>query len=53
MHMSEKQSEARKKWWANVDKATRSQHARHAAIIRHKNMSMEEKAKLFKRIEKD
>lgn len=51
--MSEKQSEARKRWWASVDKETRSQHARHAAIIRHKKMSQEEKSKLFKRIEKD
>jgi len=48
--MSEKQSEARRKFWASVPKEQRSLHARHAVLARHSKMTKEEKTALAKKL---
>jgi hypothetical protein len=57
--MSNKRSEARKSYWASRTQEERTNHARHAALVRHANMSSEDKLLLInslkngKRIKKD
>lgn len=50
--MSEKQSEARRKYWASRTQEERSAHARHAITIRHSRMSEEEKKLLVQKLNK-
>lgn len=47
--MSEKQSLARREYWASRTPEERSAHARHAVKARHAKMSAEEKLLLFKK----
>lgn len=50
IHMSEKQSEARRLYWASVPKEQRSLHARNAVLARHNRMTKEEKTALAKKL---
>lgn len=49
-NMSEKQSEARRLYWASVPKEQRSLHARNAVLARHSRMTKEEKVELAKKL---
>ena len=48
--MSEKQSAARKTYWASIPKEQRSIHARNAVLVRHNKMTPEEKKELSKKL---
>lgn len=48
--MSEKQSEARRLYWASVPQEQRSLHARNAVLARHSRMTKEEKTALAKKL---